>query len=57
MATALDRHRIDIGILARPRDLAQDEEGPVGLDLDANLRVLDVFAPKLGGDVGRELAL
>jgi hypothetical protein len=57
MATALDRHRIDIGILARPRDLAQDDEGPVGLDLDANLRVLDVFAPKLGGDVGRELAL
>jgi hypothetical protein len=36
-------------------DFTQDEEEPVGLDFDADVWVLDVFPPELGGDVGREL--
>ena len=48
-------HRVDIRILSRLVDLAQDEEGPIGLDLDADLRVLDVFLLQLIGDVVGEL--
>jgi hypothetical protein len=36
-------------------DLSQDEEGPVGIDFDADLGILDVFEPELGFDVEAEL--
>ena len=49
------RHPVDIGIAARLVDFTQDEEGPIGLDLDADFRVFDIFALELGGDIQREL--
>jgi hypothetical protein len=42
-------------IAAGPLDFAQDEERPVGLDLDADFGVLDVFPQELRGDMGGQL--
>jgi hypothetical protein len=39
----LDGHGANIWVLARLLDLAEDEEGPIGRDLDGDLGVLDVF--------------
>src|SRR5262245_44421352 len=39
----LDRHAGDVGELSGVPDFAKDEEGPVLLNVDGNLRVLDVL--------------
>jgi hypothetical protein len=47
---ALHRHGIDIGILPPP-----NEERPIGVDFDADLRIFDGLAPEFGFDVEAEL--
>ena len=51
----LDRHVRHVGILARLRDLAEDEERPIGLDLDRDMRLADETGAQLGGDGARQL--
>src|SRR5262245_10805312 len=46
----LRRHVGDVGILARCRDLADDEERPIGLDFDRHMRLADVAVAQLAGD-------
>jgi hypothetical protein len=43
MARSLHCHRLDIGILAGLVELSEDEEGPIGLDLDGDFRILDIL--------------
>jgi hypothetical protein len=50
-----NRHGVDVGVLSRFSDLAQDEEGPVSLNLDADFRLLDIFLAKLTRDRAVEL--
>ena len=46
----LDRHVGDVGILAGQGDFAEDEERPVSLDLDGDMRLADIALAQLRGD-------
>ena len=51
----LRRHVGDVRILAGRGDFAEDEERPVGFDLDRHMRLADVAVAQLVGDPGRQL--
>ena len=50
----LDRHVRHVGVLAGHRHLAQDEERPIDLDLDRDMRLADEAAAQPFGDRARE---
>jgi hypothetical protein len=43
---SLDRHGVDEWIAARAPNFAENEERPIGLDLDADFRIFNVGAPQ-----------
>jgi hypothetical protein len=52
---SLDRHGVDEWIAARAPNFAENEERPIGLDLDADFRIFNVGVPQFCGDVVGEL--